>query len=1065
MAPTFAVTDDFDLGDGSWYTVSDSNKAYVHWWAAKLKWSLSHRSDLENGPAALDWVANIIIDGNFLYAASYGWHAMTVIDITDPTAMTATWYLGADGTRKLYWAYDLKKVGDYVYVASYNDDDLEIIDVSDPTNPVHEARFNDNGTTLMDGIRGIDVVGGFAYLAAYRNDALQIIDVTDPGNPTATGSLQDTRLNGATSVRVVWDYAYVTSNIDDSFQVIDVSDKWNPTFVAEITDTATEELNGAWGLEIVGNLAFITWNVDDGLEIIDITDPTNPVHTWALDNSVSWVFLNGAREIDVVWDYAYISAYTDDSLEIVDITDPTNPTHVWVLDTANGRLNSAAWIAVSGTDVFITSYVNSTLQSIDASTPATPTFQDELLSGPARLGNAVGMLIDGDYMYSASFWWSSVWVFDITDSANPIHTGSISDDHTSNELFGAWGVVKSWDYLYVSWYSDDGIEVVDVSDPNNPTGVARVTKNDGVVELDNPRWMDVSGDFLYVTSYNRDALQIIDISVPTAPVARWFIRDTSRLDQANDVKVSGNYAFVTWYRSDNVSVIDISDPDAPTYEIEYDDDTTKELNGAWDIIIEWDYAIVTWHIDDGIEIIDISDPTNPVNAWELEDTGSIRLNWPRGIVYDEWYVYTAQYQDDSIIVTDISDPTDPLYIDEIRNTTLYDRANDIDKKDNDIFSTQYIWSSMAVVRESYPSDSPYVIPNRHVDSSFFNSMSITLGTFNEWDVTFQLSKDDGVTRYYFNGSSWATTTGWTSESNDVTTINANVGWFNALPWTDEIKWKAFLNGDGTQKVELDNVLIDYLDISPPVIDSTFPATDNLIPKHNFDIVFNYHDVDGAIGSGWVLDNNWWVGIDTTSDSLQLFKWDGVSSWWSDIASTHINFTWSIISTWSATYPTLDMDFWKYRMDFSIDDLNGNSTSTWVIFYIDVPEFNVSTWSIDIGTLNDASATFSPSVTITVKTVGAGFDVYMNTTTPPSYGIDQITDWDGMNGYWYDQSPFSGSISTMGTNQNITTQSWSINTDWNKNTYTYDIQLWALIESQQVWGDYNWNIDFWINISY
>gem|GEM_PF-5529708 len=64
------------------------------------------------------------------------------------------------------------------------------------------------------------------------------------------------------------------------------------------------------------------------------------------------------------------------------------------------------------------------------------------------------------------------------------------------------------------------------------------------------------------------------------------------------------------------------------------------------------------------------------------------------------------------------------------------------------------------------------------------------------------------------------------------------------------------------------------------------------------------------------------------------------------------------------------------------------------FYIDIPEFIISTGSIDIGTVNEITETFSDTVTVTVKTVGAGFDVYMNTTSLPLYGGESIPNWDG-----------------------------------------------------------------------
>lgn len=1067
MQEVFAVTDSYDFDDDSVYTTSDNNKSYIHGWAAKLKWSLAHRWHLENGPGATDWATNLVVDWGYAYVTGYGAHAVTSIDISNPSSMSHAGYLWANGTRRLYWAYDLKKVWNFIYVASYISDSLEVIDATDPTDLKHEWRRTNITETKLNWAKWIDVVGNYAYIAAYTDDALQIIDISNPGTPVETGYLQDaTRLNWATSVKVIGNYAYVTSYLHDSLQIIDISDPTAPTFVWQLIDDAVTELNGAWWIEIVWNYAYITAYNDDGFEIVDISDPTNPTHIWEIQNSDPSVRLNGARELKIVWNYAYVTAHVDDSIEVIDISNPALPTHAWFYDTDNfGILDWVFGIDISGTDVFVTSYNNASVMSFDITAPTSPVFDSELKAGPARLWNPIWLLVDWDYAYVSSYWGHSLEILDISDSANPTHVWVISDHSTNNELWWAWDVAKKWDYIYVSAYWDRWLETIDVSNPAVPVSTSTIIDS-ATVELQNPRGSYIEGNYLYVVSYYWDSLQIFDISAPATPVATWFYKDAWVLGTPNDMVVKWDYAFIADYIWDQVVVLDVSDPTNPVYETEIADWGILELNGAWDLRVDGDYLYVAAYIDNAVVVIDISDPTNPTYQWDLDDDGTMRLNRPRGIVYDEWYAYLSTYSDDSVVTFDVSDPTDPLYIWEIRNTDLYDTSTAIDKKDNDLFFTQYLWSSLSVVRESYPTDSPYIIPDNPVNSNYFNAMNITLGAYNEWNVTFQLSKDNGTTWYYYNWGSWVATTGWTSASNDVTTINTNIAWFNGISgWTEQIKWKAFLNSDGIQKVEIDQIEIDYFDATPPIIEDSFPKADNLIPKHDFDITFDYFDVDGAYGSWSVTENNGWIWIDTSSAVLKLSKWNG-TTWWPDLTSTYINFTGSTVGTGSASYPTLDMPFGKYEMYFSIDDLNGNSTSTWVIFYIDEPEFTVSTWSIDIGTLNDVTNTFSDEVTITVKTVWAWFDLTMNTPIPElNYVWETIWAWDTTTWFGYEEAPYASALSLIGANQNIGNEVKSINTDGEKNTYTYNIKLWALINNSQVWWDYEWKIDFWINLDY
>jgi len=1069
MTPNaFAVTDSYDFDDDTSYTISDNNTSYIHGWSAKLKWSLAARWHLENGPTAMDWGTNNIYDDWYVYVTGYGAHAVTSIDVSDPGNMSHAGYIGANGTKRLYWAYDLEKQGDFVYVAWYIADWLEVIDASDPTNLKHAWRLINSTNVKLNGARGIDVKWNYAYIVSYIDDALQIIDITNPANPIWRWFLQDnSRLNGVMWVEVVWDYAYVTSYLWDSLQIIDISDPDTPKFIGELKDDTTTELDGAWWIELVGNYAYIAGHIDDGLEIVDISDPTNPKHVGEIQNSDPWVFLNGARELRIEWNLVYITASVDDSLEIIDISDPTNPKHIGVLDTTSfWELDGVFGISLFKNTAFVNTYNNASMFSVDVSDPTSPNFIWKIFSGPVRLWNPVGIQVDGDYAYVASYGSSSLEIVDISDSSNPVHAGAISDDTINNELWWAWDVVKRWDYVYISWYWDRWLETVDVSNPANPVSTSTIVDSN-TVELQNPRWSYIEWDYLYVVGYFWDSLQIFDISNPSTPVPTWNYKDSWVLWTPNDVVVKWNYAFISDYVWDKIVVVDVTNPANPVYETQIVDGWVLELNGAWDLRVDGDYLYVVSYIDNAVVVIDISDPTNPIYRWDFDDTASTRLNRPRGIVYDEWYAYLSTYSDDSVVAFDVSDPDEPIFIDEIRDPDLYDTSAAIDKQENDLFFTQYLWGSLSVIRESYPSDSPFIIPDNPVNSNYFNALTLTLWTYNEWNVTFQLSNDNGATWYYYNWSSWASTTGWTANSNDTATINTNIAWFNTLAgWTEEIKWKAFLNSDGTQKVEIDQITLDYFDITPPVISDSFPKEDDLLPKHNFDITFDYFDVDGAFGSWSVTENNGWSGIDTSSASLKLYKWDGTSSWGTDISGTYINLSGSTVWTGSASYPTINIPYWKYRMDFNISDNNTNTTSTSVIFYIDEPEFIISTDTIDIWVLDTLNPSFSDSVTIIVKTVWAAFNVSMNTSSLPKKSVFEIPAWDGTNWYGFDLWPsYSWNINTMWNNEDISSQIAIINTDGNKNIYTYELKLWAIESINLAGWNYEWYLDFDISLTY
>ncbi len=207
-----------------------------------------------------------------------------------------------------------------------------------------------------------------------------------------------------------------------------------------------------------------------------------------------------------------------------------------------------------------------------------------------------------------------------------------------------------------------------------------------------------------------------------------------------------------------------------------------------------------------------------------------------------------------------------------------------------------------------------------------------------------------------------------------------------------------------------------------------------------------------------------IEIFPLTERLKLYKWDG-TTWWDNIASRYVDFWNDSFSTTNTNYPTLWLPYWKYKKELVIQDLNGNTTTHESVFYIDEPSFNISTPEIDLWELSSLTETFSDTVTITVQTVWAAFEVFISPSSPLSISWDQIPDWDGTNGFWYQNTPFSWNINTISNQEVVWSQNQNINTNGEKNTYTFEIQLWALVNFEQSWGEYLGNMDFWIDLEY
>ena len=108
---------------------------------------------------------------------------------------------------------------------------------------------------------------------------------------------------------------------------------------------------------------------------------------------------------------------------------------------------------------------------------------------------------------------------------------------------------------------------------------------------------------------------------------------------------------------------------------------------------------------------------------------------------------------------------------------------------------------------TYPTDKPSIYPTSSFTSSDISSWdSFTEIAFKDGgEVYYQLSEDDGSTWQYWNNSSWITA--GTNDYNTASIINSNIGSFSTS--TNQINFKAFLESDGSQPVQINNINIAF----------------------------------------------------------------------------------------------------------------------------------------------------------------------------------------------------------------------------------------------------------------
>jgi len=115
--------------------------------------------------------------------------------------------------------------------------------------------------------------------------------------------------------------------------------------------------------------------------------------------------------------------------------------------------------------------------------------------------------------------------------------------------------------------------------------------------------------------------------------------------------------------------------------------------------------------------------------------------------------------------------------------------------------------SLSWQANSYPTDKPTIS----------NTTSFTPATVQSWtsftetaiknggEIYYQLSNDDGATWQYWDGDSWETA--GASDYNTASVMNSAIQYFDTA--AKKLMFQAFLESDGTQQVELDNIDVTY----------------------------------------------------------------------------------------------------------------------------------------------------------------------------------------------------------------------------------------------------------------
>ena len=258
--------------------------------------------------------------------------------------------------------------------------------------------YIDQGTGLEYAI-----MGDFSNL---RDGNITMVDVSDPSKPQITSSFSEVI---GFDMKTKDQYLYVTNSDfqsanDDSSRVVDISDPQNPKVVGAFQP--------AHNVFVDGSYLYVSFEFAPGLRIFDIeTDPTTPRLVWEDTN------ISGGHDVAIIRGKLY-DFHARDATYIYDIQNPEDPQLLGTVRN-QGTYHHSGWVTEDDNFLYIC---------------------DETAADPL----------------------ADITIWDITDYANPVMVGDISDNTARAHNLYIIGT-----NAFVAYYGA-GIKVFDVSSPALP---------------------------------------------------------------------------------------------------------------------------------------------------------------------------------------------------------------------------------------------------------------------------------------------------------------------------------------------------------------------------------------------------------------------------------------------------------------------------------------------------------------------------------------------------------------------------------------------------------------------
>jgi len=323
---------------------------------------------------------DVVVQGDYAYAACYQDDAFHIIDISDPESPSIVSTL-TDGSDRLDGIHDVIVDGDYAFVTAMNRNSIVSIDISDKENPAISDEVVDAGK--LNQVHALSKQGNYIYAGGLSGDYFCIIDATDPTDMSLHGYTDDdTYLHFPRGTYPKGDYVYVATKGGGYLTVMDVSTKSTPVVHGYVQIVTSPTNNDCANLRVKENYAYVTTQDHDELVVVDISDPASPSVAYRL--SIDFPYY-----ITLAGNYAFISTFHNDKVYVVDISNPLAPFIVNWMYSAD--LEAASGMAIKGNYIFTAPRDPADTALVVAQlTPAAKQTRTKIITATRDLSDAAG---------------------------------------------------------------------------------------------------------------------------------------------------------------------------------------------------------------------------------------------------------------------------------------------------------------------------------------------------------------------------------------------------------------------------------------------------------------------------------------------------------------------------------------------------------------------------------------------------------------------------------------------------------------------------------------------------